>query len=122
MFIKSIENYVVNNIFDVGYEKNGAADIQPFLCPAGGSVFKNNIVYSEVVGSLHDDGSFTEDGDNARIMYILDDSANCGQKSAFDSLDEMDKNIYFNAKGATQFKIDGCRSHVCRCRKPRLPS
>lgn len=107
MFIKSIENYVVNNIFDIGYEKNGAADIQPFLCPAGGSVFKNNIVYSEVVGTLHDDGSFTEDGDNARVMYVLDDSANCGQKSAFDSLDEMNNNIYFNAKGETQFKIDG---------------
>ncbi len=106
-FVKSIDNYVVNNIFDVSYAKNGAADIQPFICPAGGSVFKNNIVYSGSDGILNDDGSLVDGENNGRIMYVLDDSANGGKVSAFDSLDEMGKNLYFNAKGATQFKIDG---------------
>ena len=106
-FVKSIDNYVVNNIFDVSFAKNGAADIQPYICPAGGSVFKNNIVYSGSDGILNDDGSHVDGENNCRTMYVIDDSANGTKVSAFDSLDEMNKNLYFNAKGVAQFKVNG---------------
>jgi hypothetical protein len=67
-FIKSIENYVVNNVFDVSYEVDGAANISPYVCPAGDSTFKHNVVYAHAVGILNRDGTLTDGGDNERVM------------------------------------------------------
>ena len=96
IFIKSIENCVVNNIFDVSLEKNGAADIKPYICPAGDSVFEHNIVYASCDGSILPDGSLS-DGDGDRIMLSFGDDGN-GVR-ALDSLKRMGKNLYFNKKG-----------------------
>ena len=100
IFIKSIGNVVVNNVFDVGYAKSGAADIAPYICPAGNSVFERNIVYSETKGTLNNDGTWTPDGNGDRIMLYF-----CGS-TALDSLDVMNRNLYYNAVGEAQFRVD----------------
>jgi len=106
VFIKSLNNYVVNNIFDIGYAKNGAADIETYICPSGGSTFKNNIIYSGTQGTLQKDGSISDDGDNDRIMYVVNDSANRRYRTTFESLIEMNRNLFYNAFGAVIFKLD----------------
>ena len=106
IFIKSIHNHVVNNVFDVSYAKNGAADIMPYICPAGGSVFEKNIVYASAAGTLHLDGSHTSDGNGDRIMFYISDSSNFTDTSAMDSLVSMDNNVYYNAVGTPQFRVD----------------
>ncbi len=100
IFIKSIDNVVVNNIFDVGYAKSGAADIAPYICPAGDSVFEKNIVYSCSEGRLNDDGTLTESDVSDRTMLYF-----CGSAS-LDSLRRMNRNLYYNAAGKTQFRVD----------------
>ena len=106
IFIKSINNYVVNNVFDVGYAKSGAADIMPYICPAGDSVFAHNIVYSAVGGTLHDDGSHLPQGKGDRIMLYFSDSSNMTGTPSLQSLRKMDQNLYFNAVGTAQFRIE----------------
>ncbi len=106
IFIKSIGNYVVNNVFDVGYAKNGAADIAPYICPAGGSVFRNNIIYSRAEGDLRDDGTMTEPGSGDRVMLYFTDSANSSGTSCYVSLSEMNRNIYYNAVGKAQIRVE----------------
>lgn len=118
IFIKSIGNIVVNNVFDVGYAKSGAADIAPYICPAGHSVFERNIVYSGTTGTLHDDGTWTPDGNGDRTMLYF-----CGS-TAMDSLDSMNRNLYYNAVGEEQFRVDDqlltleewqtCDKNICR--------
>ncbi len=102
--IKSIDNYVVNNIFDVSYAKSGAADIGPYVCPAGGSVFKHNIVYANAHGTLLDDGRMIEEGPGDRIMLYFAGEKNPAGIPSLMSLREMDENIYFNAVGAAQIR------------------
>ena len=106
IFIKSINNYVVNNVFDVSYAKDGAANIRPYICPAGDSTFERNIVYSSASGTLHADGSQTQDGNGDRIMFHITDCSNHTEISAMDSLVSMDRNLYYNAVGAAQFQVD----------------
>jgi len=106
IFIKSIGNYVVNNVFDVGYAKNGAADIAPYICPAGGSVFCRNIVYSGASGELHDDGTLTESDSGDRVMLYFTDGANSSGTSCYVSLDEMNHNLYCNASGRAYFRVE----------------
>lgn len=106
IFIKSINNYVVNNVFDVGYAKNGAADIMPYICPAGGSVFKHNIVYSRAEGTLNNDGSWTASGNGDRLMLYFSDDANSSGTPSLDSLTEMNLNVYYNAVGAALFRVN----------------
>lgn len=106
IFIKSINNYVVNNVFDVGYAKNGAADIMPYICPAGGSVFKYNIVYSRAAGTLNDDGSWDESGNGDRLMLYFSDDANGSGTPSLESLTEMNFNLYYNAAGSALFRIN----------------
>lgn len=106
VFIKSINNYVVNNVFDVGYAKNGAADIAPYICPAGGSVFKHNIVYSRSEGTLNGDGTLTDSENSDRIMLYFSDDANSTSTASLDSLHEMNLNLYYNALGSVQFKVN----------------
>ena len=106
IFIKSINNYVVNNVFDVSYAKDGAANIRPYICPAGDSTFERNIVYSSAPGTLHADGSHTQDGNGDRIMFHITDGSNHTKTSAMDSLVSMDRNLYYNAVGAAQFQVD----------------
>ena len=105
IFIKSIGNYVVNNIFDVSFERNGAADIQPYICPAGESVFERNIVYSDCGGELEKDGSLI-DGSGDRIMLSFGDGANSSGTPSLQSLRSMDKNLYFNKKGKALIDIE----------------
>ena len=107
IFIKSIDNYVENNIFDVSYAKNGAADIAPYICPAGGSVFRNNIVYSCSEGAINSDGSVNKESECDRIMLMFGDDGNSSGTPALESLSEMDNNIYFNSKGKILFMIQG---------------
>lgn len=106
IFIKSIGNYVANNVFDVGYAKSGAADIAPYICPSGHSVFKNNIVYSRSSGMLNDDGTLTESDQSDRIMLYFTDSANSSGTSCYESLDEMNLNVYYNACGKAQIRVE----------------
>lgn len=106
IFIKSINNRVINNVFDVGYAMSGAADIMPYICPAGGSVFERNIVYSAVAGTVHPDGSWTEEGNGDRVMFFISDRSNHTTPSAFDSLDIMNRNLYFNAAGNALFRVN----------------
>lgn len=106
IFIKSINNYVVNNVFDVSYAKDGAANIRPYICPAGDSTFERNIVYSSAAGTLHADGSHTQEGNGDRIMFHITDASNHTNISAMDSLVSMDRNLYYNAVGAAQFQVD----------------
>ena len=118
IFIKSIGNIVVNNIFDVGYAKSGAADIAPYICPAGESVFERNIVYSCSAGRLNDDGTLTESDTSDRTMLYF-----CGA-SSYDSLARMNRNLYYNAAGKAQFRADDellsldewktCGKNTCR--------
>ncbi len=105
IFIKSIDNYVVNNVFDVSFERNGAADIQPYICPAGGSVFEKNIVYANGDGVIERDGS-RKDGNGDRIMLSFGDSANGTGTKSLDSLVRMDGNVYFNKKGRALIDIE----------------
>jgi len=97
---------VVNNIFDVGYAQNGAADISPYICPAGGSVFKNNIIYSRATGTLNNDGTMTEEGNGDRVMLCFDDASNHTKTSCYDSFNEMNLNLYYNAVGIAQIKSE----------------
>jgi len=106
IFIKSIGNYVVNNVFDVGYEKNGAADIAPYICPAGESVFCHNIVYSGTAGELHSDGTHTESGPADRVMLYFTDSANGSGTSCYTSLSSMNHNLYYNAAGNAYIRTE----------------
>ncbi|MBQ2726554.1 MAG: right-handed parallel beta-helix repeat-containing protein [Clostridia bacterium] len=106
IFIKSIGNYVVNNVFDVGYAKNGAADIAPYICPAGGSVFSRNIVYSDTRGDLHDDGTLTESDSGDRVMLYFTDSANSSGTSCYVSLDKMNHNLYYNRSGRAYIRTE----------------
>lgn len=112
IFIKSIGNYVVNNVFDVGYAKNGAADISPYICPAGGSVFNHNIVYSRTTGTLNDDGTLTESENNDRTMLYFSDDANSSGTPSLDSLSEMNRNLYYNAVGEAWFKVNDCLLNI----------
>ncbi len=106
VFIKSINNVVVNNVFDVGYAKNGAADIAPYICPAGGSVFRHNIVYSRSEGMLNSDGTLTESENSDRIMLFFDDGANSSGTPVLESLREMNRNLYWNAAGEAQIRVN----------------
>ena len=106
VFIKSINNVVVNNVFDVGYAKNGAADIAPYICPAGGSVFRQNIIYSRSEGMLNSDGTLTESENSDRIMLFFDDGANSSGTPVLESLREMNRNLYWNAAGEAQIRVN----------------
>ena len=106
VFIKSIGNVVVNNVFDVGYAKNGAADIAPYICPAGESVFRNNIVYSRSTGTLNSDGTLTESENSDRVMLFFDDGANSSGTPVLESLREMNRNLYWNAAGSAQIRVN----------------
>ncbi len=105
IMIKSIDNYVVNNVFDVSFEKNGAADITPYICPAGDSVFKRNIVYANAPGTLHDDGTLTEGGNGDRVMLYFADKGNPVGICSLETLREMDDNLYYNAVGTAQIRV-----------------
>ncbi len=108
--MKSISNYVANNVFDIGYAYNGAANIGPYIEPSGGMAFKNNIVYSNTGGTLHNNGTWSEAGAGDRVLLKFDDgSYNVSGTAALDSLSVMDHNLYFNAKGKAEFEILGSR-------------
>lgn len=104
IFIKSIDNYVVNNIFDVSLERNGAADIQPYICPAGDSVFERNIVYANCDGIIERDGT-KKDGNGDRIMITFGDGANSSGTPSLKSLKSMNRNLYFNKNGRALIDI-----------------
>ncbi|TLD00054.1 InlB B-repeat-containing protein [Robinsoniella peoriensis] len=108
--MKSISNYVANNVFDIGYAYNGAANIGPYIEPSGGMAFKNNIVYSNTGGTLHNNGTWSEDGAGDRVLLKFDDgSYNVSGTAALDSLSVMDNNLYFNAKGKAEFEVLGSK-------------
>ncbi|WP_394925559.1 Ig-like domain-containing protein [uncultured Robinsoniella sp.] len=108
--MKSISNYVANNVFDIGYAYNGAANIGPYIEPSGGMAFKNNIVYSDAGGTLHNNGTWSEDGGGDRVLLKFDDgSYNVSGTAALDSLSVMDHNLYFNAKGKAEFEVLGSK-------------
>ncbi len=105
IFIKSIGNIVINNIFDVSFERNGAADIQPYICPAGDSVFERNIVYANGDGVIERDGS-KKDGNGDRIMLSFGDGANSSGTPSLKSLKSMNRNLYFNKNGRALIDIE----------------
>ncbi len=107
VFIKSIGCVVRNNVFDIGFEKDGAANIRPYICPCGHSVFEKNIVYSSVRVGIGDDGTADGDSDAGRVMLTIGDDSNGTGTSAFDSLDVMDRNVYYNAEGMALFSVNG---------------
>ena len=96
-----------NNVFDIGFEKDGAANIRPYICPCGHSVFEKNIVYSSVRGGIGDDGTADGNSDAGRVMLTIGDDSNGTGTSAFDSLDVMDRNVYYIAEGMALFSVNG---------------
>lgn len=111
--MKSISNYVANNVFDIGYAYNGAANIGPYIEPSGGMTFKNNIVYSNTGGTLHNNGTWSEDGSGDRVLLKFDDgSYNVSETAALDSLSVMDNNLYFNAIGKGEFEVLGSKLNL----------
>ena len=106
--MKSIDNYVANNVFDVSYAYNGAVNVGPYIEPSGGMTFKNNIIYSQADGTLNADGTWTASGNGDRVMLKFDDgSYNVSGTAAMESLAVMNNNLYFNAEGAAVFEILG---------------
>lgn len=96
-FMKSIEVYVRNNIFDVTNTHQGAANISPYLDPCGYQTFTNNIVYADPKGGIGEDGQFIENGSLDRRVYTYDVLGARAQKDP--PIKYLDKNIYFNTKG-----------------------
>lgn len=96
-FMKSIEVYIRNNIFDVTNTHQGAANISPYLDPCGNQTFTNNIVYADPKGGIGEDGQFIENGSLDRRIYTYDISAAKGQTEP--PIKYLDKNIYYNTKG-----------------------
>lgn len=104
--MKSIDNYVSNNVFDVGYAYNGAVNVGPYIEPCGNMTFQKNIVYSQAEGTLNADGTWTESGNGDRVMLKMDNDYSTGTPT-MESMVSMDHNLYYNAKGNAIFEILG---------------
>lgn len=106
--MKSISNYVSNNVFDIGYEYNGAVNVGPYIEPSGGMVFEKNIVYTDAPGTLNANGTWSNTGNGDRVMLKFDDgSYNVSGTKALESMASMNKNVYFNKLGIPSFQILG---------------
>ena len=55
---------------------------------------------------LNDDGTLTESDQSDRIMLYFTDSANSSGTSCYESLDEMNLNVYYNACGKAQIRVE----------------
>ncbi len=105
--IKGISSYVKNNVFDVGYQTNGSADIEPYIEPCGYMTFENNIIYNGTGGSLAGNGTWSESGSGDRLYLKVNDNANSTGTPAMEALRKMDENVYFNSVGTGKLDIMG---------------
>ena len=108
--MKSISNIVVNNVFDIGYQIQGAANVGPYICPGEKSNFSYNIVYNNTPGSINGDGTWNESGNGDRVMINLDESRTNPilpemTEGPIEFLSAMDHNLYFNTQGKTLFHV-----------------
>ncbi len=104
VMMKSIGNYVYNNVFDVAYATNGAITLGAYVCPSNDMTFEKNIVYTNAGGALNDDGSFNTNGNGDRNMFVADDSKTVG--NIVDLMEVMDNNVYYNGAGNAIFKFN----------------
>ncbi|MFD0619607.1 discoidin domain-containing protein [Paenibacillus sp. GCM10027629] len=105
MMMKSIGSYVSNNVLDVGYQTNGAVDIEPYIEPADRMVFEKNIIYNDTPGSLNANGTWNSAGNGSRVMFKINDAST--SMKALESMANMNKNVYFNKVGESTFLVLG---------------
>ena len=55
---------------------------------------------------MHSDGSWTEEGNGDRVMLLFGDKGNRSGTASLDSLETMNRNLYFNAVGEAQFSVE----------------
>lgn len=106
IMIKSIYNIVENNVFDVGYQRYGAADIEPYIEPCQQPSFRNNVVYNNTPGVLDGAGKWVETGDQNRAILRINDAANRVSAPILKAIANMDYNTYFSAANADQNIFD----------------
>ena len=82
----------------------GTSSLQPYICPAGDSVFERNIVYANGDGIIERDGT-KKDGNGDRIMLSFGDGANSSGTPSLKSLKSMNRNLYFNKNGRALIDI-----------------